>query len=65
MSQSRRQRRMEERLSKKLYQEIRLQTLKKLETLSEEDKIKLAEEYNQFIKDRKNGVQLQKTTNSN
>lgn len=65
MSQSRRQRRMEERLSKKLYQEIRLQTLKKLETLSEEDKIKLAEEYNQFIKDRKNGLQLQKTTNSN
>lgn len=58
MSQNRRQRRMEERLSKKLYQEIRLQTLKKLETLPEEEKKKLAEEYNQFIKDRKRGLQL-------
>ena len=58
MSQSRRQRRMEERLSKKLYQQIRIETLKKLETLPEDQKLKLAEEYNQFIKDRKDGMQL-------
>ncbi len=58
MSQNRRQRRMEERLSKKLYQQIRIETLKKLETLPEDQKIKLAEEYNQFIKDRKDGMQL-------
>lgn len=58
MSQSRRQRRMDERLSKKLYQQIRIETLKKLETLPEDQKLKLAEEYNQFIKDRKNGLQL-------
>jgi hypothetical protein len=58
MSQSRRQRRMEERLSKKMYQQIRIETLKKLETLPEDQKQKLAEEYNQFIKDRKDGLQL-------
>jgi len=58
MSQSRRQRRMEERLSKKMYQQIRIETLKKLETLPEDQKLKLAEEYNQFIKDRKDGMQL-------
>jgi hypothetical protein len=49
---------MEERLSKKLYQQIRIETLKKLETLPEDQKLKLAEEYNQFIKDRKDGMQL-------
>ncbi len=58
MSQSRRQRRMDERLSKKMYQQIRIETLKKLETLPEDQKQKLAEEYNQFIKDRKDGLQL-------
>jgi hypothetical protein len=58
MSQSRRQRRMDERLSKKMYQQIRIETLKKLETLPEDQKLKLAEEYNQFIKDRKDGLQL-------
>jgi Fe-S cluster biosynthesis and repair protein YggX len=54
MSQNRRLRRLQERQSKKMYLKIHQETLKKLATMSPEDKKVLEEEYKQFLKDKDN-----------
>jgi hypothetical protein len=47
-----------DRQTKKTYEKIRLETLKKLQSLSPEQKKVLEEEYKQFLKDNQNGMQL-------
>jgi Fe-S cluster biosynthesis and repair protein YggX len=51
---NRRLRRLQDRQSKKIYEKIRQETLKKLATMSPEDKKILEEEYKQFLKDKEN-----------
>jgi Fe-S cluster biosynthesis and repair protein YggX len=51
---NRRLRRLQDRQSKKIYEKIRQETLKKLATMSPEDKKVLEEEYKQFLKDKEN-----------
>ena len=58
MSYNRRTRRLMERQSSKTYEKIRQETLKKLKSLSPEDKKKFEEEYKQFLNNNQNGMQL-------
>jgi Fe-S cluster biosynthesis and repair protein YggX len=51
---NRRLRRLEDRQTKKVYEKIKQETLKKLATMSPEDKKILEEEYKQFVKDKEN-----------
>lgn len=56
MSQNRRMKRLQERQSKKLYQKIQQETMKKLSTMSPEDRKVLEEEYKQFLKQKEDGM---------
>ena len=56
MSQNRRLRRSQDRQSKKLYEKIRVETMKKLATLPPEEKKILEEEYKQFLKQKEEGM---------
>lgn len=48
-SEERRYRRQQEREQKKLYEKIRIETLKKLKTMKPEDRVILEQEYKDFI----------------
>jgi hypothetical protein len=55
-SQARRQRRLQDRQSKKLFNQIRIETLKKMETLTPEERLVLEQEHKDFLKRMENGV---------
>lgn len=56
MSQNRRLRRLQDRQSKKLYEKIRVETMKKLATMNPEERKVLEEEYKQFLKQKEDGM---------
>lgn len=56
MSVARRLRRKEQRETKKLFEKLRVETLKKMATLSDEDKLVLEQEHKEFIKRMENGM---------
>lgn len=58
MSEARRQRRLLERNAKKLYNKIRLETIKKINSLTPEERLKLEEEHKEFLNRMENGLQL-------
>ena len=58
MSQNRRLKRLQERQAKKMYEKIRVETMKKLSTMSPEDRKVLEAEYKQFLNNNQNGMQL-------
>jgi hypothetical protein len=53
-SEARRQKRLQDRQSKKLFNQIRIETLKKMATLTAEEKLVLAQEYKDFLKRMEN-----------
>jgi hypothetical protein len=55
-SEARRQKRLQDRQSKKLFNQIRIETLKKMATLTAEEKLVLAQEYKDFLKRMENGM---------
>lgn len=58
MSLNRRMKRMQDRQSKKIYEKIKQETMKKLQSMSPEERKVLEEEYKQFLKDKEDGMQL-------
>ena len=58
MSLNRRMKRMQDRQSKKIYEKIKQETMKKLQSMSPEERKVLEQEYKQFLKDKEDGMQL-------
>ena len=58
MSLNRRMKRLQDRQSKKIYEKIKQETMKKLQTMSPEERKVLEAEYKQFLKDKEDGMQL-------